>query len=345
MFGYVVANQQELKLKEFGLYRSYYCGFCRELKKKYGVIGELTLSYDMTFLIMLLSDLYDEKDQVSETKCVAHPFEKHPTRINKITDYAADMNLILSYYSCMDDWNDERKIHKLALAKLLERGRKAASVDYGRKAAVVKDRLDKLHAAESAGDTDIDKVSGYFGDIMAELFAVYEDAWEPALRRMGFFLGKFIYIMDAYEDLDKDEKAGSYNPLLPLRKRDDFQEYCHQILTMMMAQCCEAFETLPCVENVVILRNILYSGVWTRYNALQQEKSGTDGQIQSNNASDETTASEKDGQLQTNNASDETSTSETLGPEETGKTGETEYIKDTSAETDTITTGETPAKK
>ena len=95
MFGYVVINEQELKVREVGLYRSYYCGFCRELKRKYGFPGQMTLSYDMTFLIMVLSDLYDAKDTVAKTRCIAHPLGEHQTRINLYTEYAADMNLIL----------------------------------------------------------------------------------------------------------------------------------------------------------------------------------------------------------------------------------------------------------
>lgn len=274
MFGYVVINEQELKVREVGLYRSYYCGFCRELKHRYGFLGQMTLSYDMTFLIMVLCDLYDAPDAVSQTKCIAHPLGTHPTRINSYTSYAADMNLILSYYASLDDWSDEHKLHKLMLAKLLSRRSQKASIDYGHKAAVIKDRLDKLHAAEESGTTDIDLVAGFFGDIMAELFAVHEDEWEEPLRHMGFYLGKFIYIMDAYDDLEKDIKSGSFNPLKSMADRPDFDDTCHQILTMMISRCCEAFELLPCVENLPILRNILYSGVWTRYNNVRAKRQG-----------------------------------------------------------------------
>jgi hypothetical protein len=273
MFGYVVINEQELKVREVGLYRSYYCGFCRRLKDKYGFLGQMTLSYDMTFLILLLTDLYDAADEEGETKCLAHPFEKHPTRINEFTEYAADMNVILSYYASDDDWKDEHKVTKLVLSKLLKGKNEKAAADYGHKAAVIKDRLDKLHGAEAENETDIDRMAGYFGDIMAELFAVREDDWETPLRQMGFYLGKFIYIMDAYDDLEKDRKTGSYNPLRHLADRPDYDDYCYQILTMMISRSCEAFELLPCVELLPIMRNILYSGVWTRYNAVRSRKS------------------------------------------------------------------------
>lgn len=277
MFGYVVINEQELKVREVGVYRSYYCGLCRMLREQYGISGQMTLTYDMTFLILLLSDLYDAGDELGETRCIAHPFEKHATRCNEFTEYAADMNILLSYYSCLDDWSDEHKMHKLLASKLLKKKSTRAGADYGHKAAVIKDRLDRLHASEAESETDIDKVAGYFGDIMSELFAVREDDWEVPLRQMGFYLGKFVYLMDAYDDLEKDLKSGSYNPFLTLKDDPEFDEKVRQILTMMISRSCEAFELLPCVENLPILRNILYSGVWTRYNSVRAARSGNFG--------------------------------------------------------------------
>ena len=106
MFGYITICKPELKIKDFEKYRGYYCGLCQDLKKRYGRSGQLTLSYDMTFLILLLSSLYEPDTQLSSCKCVAHPFEAHPTRQNIFTEYAADMNLLLSYYKCVDDWED-----------------------------------------------------------------------------------------------------------------------------------------------------------------------------------------------------------------------------------------------
>ena len=267
MFGYVVINEQELKVREVGLYRSYYCGFCRELKRKYGFPGQMTLSYDMTFLIMVLSDLYDAKDTVAKTRCIAHPLGEHQTRINLYTEYAADMNLILSYYACLDDWSDEKKLHKLMLARLLQRRSQEAGINYGHKAAVIKDRLDKLHAAENSDSSDIDLVAGYFGDIMAELFAIYEDEWEEPLRHMGFYLGKFVYLMDALEDVEKDRKKGNYNLFLEsgeVWSREQAPKY-KEILTAMAAEAARSFERLPIITCADILRNILYSGVWCRY--------------------------------------------------------------------------------
>ncbi|WP_130837143.1 DUF5685 family protein [Lachnoclostridium sp. Marseille-P6806] len=275
MFGYIVVNQPELRLRELELYRSYYCGLCRVLKQKYGAAGQLTLSYDTTFLTLLLSGLYEPEDTEGDTRCAAHPFERHATRINEFTEYAADMNVILSYWSCIDDWKDERRLRKLFFAKLLSRRSRAAASRLREKSDAIALQLRRLGEEEKRPDADLDTLSGCFGEIMAEALACRHDDWEPTLRRMGFFLGKFIYIMDAWDDLEKDRKSGAFNPLLRLAAQmnddpddyeDDFDRHIKHLLTMMMAECAKCFETLPIVKNAELLRNILYSGVWTQWN-------------------------------------------------------------------------------
>ena len=120
MFGYIVMNKPEIKMKDFDMYRTFYCGLCRELREKYGISGQITLSYDMTFVIMLLSGLYEPKTYKGTTRCILHPVRKQPVRKNVMTEYCADMNILLTYYKCLDDWNDDRKYVKLGYARLLE---------------------------------------------------------------------------------------------------------------------------------------------------------------------------------------------------------------------------------
>lgn len=272
MFGYIVTNTPDLRIREFDLYHAYYCGVCRSLKERGGVQGQLTLSYDTTFLALLLTSLYEPQDHVGQTRCMVHPLRRHPLRTNEFTRYAADIGLLLSYYSCLDDWQDEKKLSRLLMGQLLSGKSKKAGERWKQKAEVIRGCLADLSACEQAKETDPDRVSGCFGHLLAECFACRQDEWEETLRRMGFFLGKFIYLLDAYDDLDKDEKKGSYNPLLPLRDTPGFEQRVKGMLTMMMGECCRAFETLPIVTNTDILRNVLYSGVWTRYNTIQDEK-------------------------------------------------------------------------
>ena len=288
MFGYVIVNEPDLRIREYHLYRSYYCGMCMDLKEAYGQTGRLTLSYDTVFLALLLTSLYEPQDRLRDVRCMMHPFEKHPTRQNEYTRYAADMGIILSYYSCMDDWNDEKDSKKKLMARILEKKNEKAQEIYREKADVIARKLDELHALEesargpggspgSSSDSPavlLDRAGGIFGDLMAEVFDFRKDEWSPALRNVGYYLGKFIYILDAFDDLEKDLRTGSFNPLARLRQRPDLDSFVRGILTMTVSECSAAFETLPIVENIDILRNILYSGIWSRFEERVRKNAG-----------------------------------------------------------------------
>ena len=276
MFGYVTINKPEMKFKDFDLYRSFYCGLCENLRKRYGYKGALSLSYEATFLVLLLTGLYEETTKKSMCRCIIHPLEKHPVRENEFTEYAADMTILLSYYKCMDDWTDEKRIDKLTYANTLKKAFQQVEIKYPEKAASMKAHFDRISELEKENNQDIDQISGTFGKIVSELFVYKKDEWEEYLEKMGFFLGKFIYLCDAYEDVEKDVKTGNYNPLKERYQNPEFEEECRNILTMMMAECSKAFEMLPILEHVDILRNIVYSGVWTRYQMVYHKRNETE---------------------------------------------------------------------
>lgn len=273
MFGYVTAYEPELKVKDFKKYKSYYCGLCRVLREKYGHLGQMTLTYDMTFAIILLTSLYESETEHALHRRKVHLVKKQMMLTNEITEYAADMNLILAYYHLQDDWVDEKKAGGFLGTCALRRRVKKAVRKYPRQSRVIQRELKKLAEYEKAGIMEIDLPAGCFGRLMEELFLYKKDNWEAPLRKMGFYLGKFIYIMDAYDDLEKDLKENSYNPLKEMAKSADYEERCREILCMMMGECTAAFEMLPCVLDIDILRNILYDGVWKRYRKLQEKKS------------------------------------------------------------------------
>ena len=276
MFGYITICEPELKVKDLRKYKAYYCGLCRTLKERSGHLGQMTLTYDMTFAVILLTSLYESETRNSIHRCKAHPVKKQLMLQNEITEYAADMNLVLSYYHLKDDWEDERKISGLAGVQALKKRCRKIIRAYPRQCSVIQKELKKLAECEKEGTEDIDKVAGCFGRLMSELFIYKEDLWEERLRKMAFFLGKYIYIMDAYEDLPKDMKSGSYNPLKTMSKTAEYEEKCGEILCMMMAECSAQFEALPCVLDIDILRNILYDGVWTKYRKIQEQKKSED---------------------------------------------------------------------
>ena len=182
------------------------------------------------------------------------------------------MNVILSYYKCMDDWQDERKPLRYAYARLLNAGGKKRMASYPEKIRKIQDALLKLSRLEKQGETDVDRVAGCSGQIMEEVFAFRKDVWEASLRRMGFYLGKFIYILDAYDDVEKDAENGNYNPFLEKYKMEGFEEEIRRMLTMMLSESCREFEKMPVIRYGDILRNILYSGVWCRFAAIGQKR-------------------------------------------------------------------------
>ena len=273
MFGYVTICEPELKVKDLKKYRAYYCGLCRILKEDYGFMGQMTLTYDMTFAVILLSSLYESQTETRMHRCKVHPVKKQFMLTNEITSYAAAMNVLLAYYHMEDDWNDEHKVSSLMTKSLIYRKAERISEQYPRQSGGIRKWLRELGECEKEGSTDIDRTAGCFGHLMEELFVYREDIWEKNLRRMGFFLGKFIYLMDAYEDLPEDIEKGRYNPLKQLYEQEDYEERMQQILCMMIAESTAEFERLPCLVDVDILRNILYDGVWSRYNKIQLKKS------------------------------------------------------------------------
>lgn len=276
MFGYVTIDKPELKVKEFYRYKSYYCGLCRTLKEEYGFRGRMTLFYDMAFLVLFLTSLYETPTKELQSHCPLHPVKKIPMLQNEISEYGAKMNILLVYFKCEDDWKDDKSLKGIAGMHLFRKKAKELCKEYKRQAQVIQKQLKVLAVYEEKQEETLDLAAGAFGKLMAELFVYKEDMWEQELRNFGFYLGKFIYIMDAYDDLEEDLKTGSYNPLKAVKKNskddNDYENTVQQILVMMMAEATAAFEKLPLLWDSEILRNILYSGVWAKYNKKQKEK-------------------------------------------------------------------------
>lgn len=122
MFGYVIANLEGLTQAQKDRYKGCYCGLCRVLKQRHGFSGRLTLTYDMTFLVLLLSALYEADEERGMEVCPAHPLRKHFYWQTRYTEYAADMNVVLAYSNCRDDWQDDGSALKYWEAEALSAG-------------------------------------------------------------------------------------------------------------------------------------------------------------------------------------------------------------------------------
>lgn len=288
MFGYVTVNQSEMKYKEFDEYHKYYCGLCKVLKDRHGIKGQISLSNDMTFLVILLTGLYEPKETEGSRKCVAYPLQKHEYIINECTEYVADMNVVLTYYKCLDDWQDERKIFRKLYAEMLLSGKNPLHVTYEDKIKSIINGLANMSRMEQDKSDDIDALSGEFGKIMADICTMKQDEWKDEMAGLGYYLGKFIYILDAYDDIERDIKKNNFNPLISRLATTDknaiiiknisedswnsLYEWCKEVLTMLAAESTRYYEMLPIVEHTAILRNILYSGIWASFYRISEKR-------------------------------------------------------------------------
>lgn len=277
MFGYVIANNEILTDDEKARYKNVYCGLCKALKTRHGQLGRLTLTYDMAFLILVLSSLYEPQTCEGCERCFLHPLKRHGCSISEITGYAADMNVALAYLNLLDDWHDDKNFLSLLQAKLLKKKYKRVAALCPRQCQAMERCLSQLSQFERSGEQSPDTGAKLFGELMGEIFVWREDRWSGSLRSMAGSLGEFIYIMDAVVDLEKDIKKRSFNPLIALKEAGRGDGYFEEILTMLIGDCTIAFEKLPLVEDVPIMRSILYSGVWAKYELKKAKKANKAG--------------------------------------------------------------------
>lgn len=276
MYGYVSVNTSELKMREFDEYNAWYCGLCSCLKKGFGRAGQLTIQHDMTFLIYLLQGLYEPEERSFTGRCIAHPMKKRTFTQSEVSEYAADMNILLAWYKLVDDWEDDKSKKARIMMTTLKKGAKRVMEKYPQKAQKIESEFERLRELERSSSDSLDEVSGCFGAVMAEVCEFKRDEWSDLLRTVGFYLGKFIYIMDAYEDMDSDKKTGDYNCLIKIydgfTDRQEAEEFVYRLLNMVMAECARSFEMLPIVKNAEVLRNIIYAGVWSRWFEMHRQE-------------------------------------------------------------------------
>ncbi len=266
MYGYIQICKPELKFREFDEYHAYYCGLCRSLKEHFGTSGQFLISYDFTFLTMLLDSLYEPESQTFDSHCIVHHMKKQHFIKSEATEYAADMCMLLAAYKLDDDWKDEKKLFKKIAAKLISRKTGRVKAAYIKKTEIIEKELTELSRLEQNNETNPEIVASCFGRVLAEILAYKDDVWEGTLRDIGFHMGKFIYLADAFDDLGRDKKKKLYNPFSSYDEHDpDFHTATEELLKMTIAPAAASFEYLPIIKNAEILRNILYAGVWTAF--------------------------------------------------------------------------------
>lgn len=216
MFGYIRPADHRLSPEEYERFRAAYCGLCHTLGKRYGFSARFLLNFDFTLLAILLSE--NEAPKCSDCRCVVHPCKAHCTmEETDALDLAADRSMILFWWQLQDHIADHGSLSGIkyrALSLLYRRTYRRArhyAPDFD---AQVQRHLSDLAEKERALCASIDEAAEPFAALMADIADCVDDATKRRiLRQLFYHLGRWIYLVDAADDYEKDAKEGCYNPL------------------------------------------------------------------------------------------------------------------------------------
>ncbi len=290
-------DKQELKFREYEYFKMYYCGVCKSIGRRYGNLKRFGLVNEMGMLALMLDCISNkaENAEYNVRGCMVHPWKKSPAIINSVyADYAADVNVVFAYFKLLDSWQDDRNIFaamgaKIAFGRAACKARKFIPAVYDS----IKDNLKVLSVLEKKKSDSIDETAHCFSQLMADIFTeapgIKEALKSPSqviteeklvcLRNLGYYIGKWVYLIDALYDLEDDLKKGSYNPVLlrynyseeesvgqfKERIKDSLEFVFHDAL----GQCCNAWqilcEDLPDTgrnkDAIGFMENVLYLGM------------------------------------------------------------------------------------
>ena len=267
MFGYVNISKNSITKEDLAIYKSYYCGLCKAIGKK-SQRFRLTLNNDLTFLAVLLSGLEkDEPHTLKDKKCIVHHIKKHDEiGFDRVMDYVSDMNILLVYLKVLDDYEDEKTLSSIILKFLMIKDAKKVQKKYPDLSCKIKSELSRLKVLEKQNSSSIDEVADCFAKILEAVFGeFYENDTQnkKIISWLGYNMGRWIYIIDAFCDIEKDKKKKSYNPFL--NNDMDFENLknlTYETLTYTLENISSAYDLLKVYRNDTLIKNILYQGLY-----------------------------------------------------------------------------------
>lgn len=274
MFGYVKVNKGELRVREYEYYRAAYCGLCRSMGKCTGQCSRLTLSYDISFLSQVRMALCNVTPRFKKRRCLRHPIvARMMMEPNEQLCYAADVSALLAYEKCRDDRADSGFWGRIGAALrcvFLRRAYRRARKRHAALADALREQLLRLAHIERERRVSVDEPAAVFGDILAALFsAELPEEMARVARVIGAKVGRFIYIVDAIDDMARDEKSQNYNPVLLLYGKRPEQHEQQMLYDALLACLDDAAAALDLIDECeasprrAVLKNILYLGMPT----------------------------------------------------------------------------------
>lgn len=268
MFGYIRAEKGELKIKEYDTYKAVYCSLCRRLGKNYGILSRLTLSYDFTFLTMLNMSLKEGCPKYEKKRCRVNPFKKCMYCADEQAfDMPSAAAMIMLYYKILDNIKDEKGLKRLffkLIKPMFSRAHKKAKALYPDIESAVYEYISEQNEIESKSDISIDEACEPTAKVMADILSFCSDdaSQKRVLNRLGYCIGRYIYLLDAAADIKKDIESGAYNCLkAEYDKSGNINSRVVPQLYVCVNEAAKAFELLDIKKYKSILGNIIYIGL------------------------------------------------------------------------------------
>ena len=270
MFGYIRIAKPELKVKEYEMYKAIYCSLCKNLGHSYGFLSRLTLSYDFTFLALLNMSLSDECVGVERKRCAFNPLKKcNYCKGADFLEMPSAAAMIMLYYKIADNIADEKGFKKLGymiLRPFFGSARKKAVRRFPMLESIVSEYINTQALLEKDDCRDMDKAADPTAKALGEIFTLCSDdgVQKRVLYRLGYCMGRYIYLLDAACDLKDDIKKGSYNVLKNGSEGDTSKYIKDRVETQLyfcINEACKAFELLDIKKFKTILGNIIYLGL------------------------------------------------------------------------------------
>ncbi len=267
MFGYIRTHRPELKVREDEIYKGIYCSLCRELGRRYGVLSRMFLSYDATFLALAVLALTDDKVSFEQKRCPFNPAKKchFCTQQFDAIAFAADVSVLLLYHKIRDNIRDstlfKALLFRIMLIFVVSPFKKAQKFRPDA-AEQIELYMDRQNAVEEKQSPSVDEAAEPTALLLQSLYATGEtdDDQRRVRERIGYCIGRWIYLIDAFDDIEKDRKSGNYNPFL-LSGQDNYEKIKGDLL-MTAGEAANAFELLNVRKFAPILSNVIYDGLY-----------------------------------------------------------------------------------
>lgn len=273
MFGYLQIHKDELKVKEYEAYKSVYCGLCKQLGRDYGILTRLILSYDCTFYAILLMSLKRSCTGFSDGRCKFNPLKKCKFADCKDNAYskASALSVISAYYKVVDDIDDSGFFKRIALkiAKpFFGRRQKKAARRFPEIENIVSEMMKNQKAAENDELVTIDKAANPTAKMISDLAALEggNDLQKRVLSEFGYQIGRWVYLIDAADDYEKDKKSGNFNPFIKADIND--KDYINSVLSQSLARAYDAYNLLDIIDFKPIIDNMMLFGFPNKQNAV-----------------------------------------------------------------------------